>query len=145
MCEYKITKTALDKILSYFDCFTFEMGGAIGVKDNVITMFYPLENEDTTGACFVPSLTSLNEANDYFGKSGTDFGGIIHSHPISKFGSGMNSPSKNDKEFYANFIKSNKQFEKLIVPIITLKEGQKDIAWYIYENSELSELDIQII
>ena len=145
MREYKIKKTALDKILSYFNDFSFETGGAIGIKNNVITMFYPLENEDTTGGCFIPTIDSLNEANDFFDQNDTEFSGVIHSHPVSKFGDGINLPSKNDKSFYANFIEANRQFKRLIVPIITLKKGQKDIAWYIYEKGELTELKIQII
>ena len=143
--KIKITKLALDKILSYFDVFSYEMGGALGIKGDVITMFYPLENEDELGGCFIPSLDSLNSANDYFANHDVDFGGIIHSHPVSKFGSGQNRPSNKDIDFYRNFINANKQFDKLIFPIITLVNDEKVINWFIFENDELFELEIEII
>ena len=142
---YRISEEALNKILSYFNDLTFESGGAIGIKDNIISMFYPLDNDSDTKEDFSPSIDSLNEAADYFADHNADFIGIIHSHPISKFGSGSNFPSNSDIEFYKNFNKENKQFDKLVFPIITFKNNQKDIAWYILEKNELYSLDIVTI
>ena len=143
--KYKVTKEVAHEILSYFNDFAYESGGALGIKDNIISMFYPLDNESKTGKDFSPSFDSLNKAADFFANHDAEFIGIIHSHPVSQFGSGTNRPSNEDIEFYKNFSKENKQFKKLVFPIITLKNEQKDIAWYILENNELYLLNITIV
>ena len=142
--KYRVTKEVIDEILSYFESFAYESGGAIGIKDNIILMFYPLDNESNIGKEFLPSIISLNKAVGFFAKHGADFIGIIHSHSTSKFGSGSNYPSNGDIQFYKNFIKENKQFDKLVFPIIAWKNNQKEIAWYILEKNELYSLDIII-
>ena len=140
-----VSKNLLDQIDKCFDDFSHELGAAIGIKDNIVSLLYPLENENTNHGAFSPSLSSLNKASDYFYESGGEFIGIIHSHPSSFDKGGSNYPSKSDKEFYISFMEINPHFKKLIFPIISIKNHKKEIAWYLLENKIFYSLDIQIV
>ena len=143
--KYYVTKTCLESIENYFNNFSREYGGALGIKAKTILLFFPLENDNSTGENFSPAIDSLNDANKCFNNQGAEFSGIIHSHPISKNGGGMNLPSKSDIDFCKCFLEANKSFKRLLFPIITLKESQKDIAWYIYKNGKIFSLKINIL
>lgn len=140
-----VSKNLLDQIDNYFDDFSHELGAAIGIRNDIVSLFYPLENEDTIHGAFSPSLFSLNKASDYFYESGGEFIGIIHSHSSSFDKGGTNYPSKSDKEFYISFMENNPHFEKLIFPIISIKNHKKEIAWYLLENKNFYSLNIHIV
>lgn len=143
--KYYVTKTCLESIEKYFNDFSREYGGALGIKAKTILLFFPLENDNSTGEDFSPAIDSLNDASRCFSNHGADFSGIIHSHPVSKNGGGMNLPSKSDIDFCKGFLEVNKSFKRLLFPIITLKESHKNIAWYIYKNGKIFSLKINII
>lgn len=134
-----ITSNTYSIICNYFDDFSFEKGGALAIRENKIVGFYPIKNLDTKASCYSPSFDELNVALDVFEKHGWDFFGIIHSHV-----NGNNKPSKEDVDFIKSFIEANDQFEILVFPIICLKNGSKDIAWYLMDDEEMSKIDVKV-
>lgn len=139
----KINKV-INEILDYFNDFSFENGGALGIKDNVISSFYPVKNIDSDRRAYSPSFDDLNAALEYFESNGMSFAGIIHSHNISVHGNGCNNPSKQDIDFYRNFAETNSDFAPLLFPIITIIKGEKTITWYQWAG-ELTQIDVDDI
>ena len=139
MIPAMITTNTLNSIYSYFNDFSVEKGGALAVKDGVVIGFYPISNLDSNAKCYSPSFAELNAALEGFERQGFSFGGIIHSHI-----NGSNKPSKEDRDFFKSFLETNNQFESLLFPIIYLKNGNKDIAWYLVNDKGISKVDIKI-
>lgn len=93
---------------------------------------------DSKSNCYLPSFDELNLALESFEEKGFSFAGIIHSHT-----NGNNKPSKQDIGFFKSFRKVNKQFGDLLFPIICLKNGKKDIAWYLVNDKEITKVDVK--
>ena len=137
-------KIVISSLKDYFVDFQQERGAALGIKDNVISCFYPITNRSDTKYSFVPDFEELNKASEYIENQGCEFIGIIHSHNSYKSSSSVNKPSKDDINFYHSFAKANPDFKYLLFPIIGLENNQKVINWYLYINGELKEINVEI-
>ena len=133
-----INSKILNDIYYYFDNFDSEKGGTLAIKDDCIVGFFPISNLDSNANCYSPSFNELNIAFDMFEKQGWAFFGIIHSHV-----NGSSKPSKEDFEFFKSFMSVNEQFKTLLFPIVCLKSGKKDIAWYLFTDNELTKVEIK--
>ena len=144
MIPVKLTATnsLINQIFDYFNNFSVELGGALGIKDGVISAFYGVRNTDKDRKSYSPSFDDLNAADAYFESLGMSFVGIIHSHPIGSFGSGSSIPSKEDIDFFRSFSETNNDFEYLLFPIITINNNKKVIVWYIWKDDTLKEIDV---
>ena len=145
MRQFRTKKLVLEKICHYFTDFSKECGGVISLIGDIIVDFYPLDNIATGNGEFSFSFDRLNEINNIMEKNNQSLGGIIHSHASGINGSGINKPSKNDLEFYKNFMNANPIFDELLFPIVCLLNNQIDIKWYIYQDNKLNEIEMAII
>lgn len=138
-------KDFIRQIEDYFTDFSFERGGVLGIKDDILVEFHHVENLSKERSSYIPSFEMLNEIAEDFEKRGITFIGIIHSHAVGMCNGGSLLPSKEDLDFFKNFMEENKQFKKLLFPIITTKDDKKMIAWYSFENNHLSNEELTII
>lgn len=138
-------KDFIRQIEDYFTDFSFERGGVLGIKDDVLVEFHPVENLSKERSSYIPSFEMLNDIAEDFEKRGVEFAGIIHSHAVGMCNGGSLLPSKEDLDFFKNFMEENKQFKKLLFPIITTKDDKKMIAWYSFESNHLSNEELTIL
>ena len=130
--EILVLKSAIEEIKGHFVDFSVEKGGILLRKDDVISRFVPIPNEDPSQRNYVPSFEGINEI---LGSLGEDlcFCGIVHNHISSSTGYGANRPSKEDKAFFASFAKENKRFSMLCFPIVAWQKEGLSIAWYLFD------------
>ena len=123
-----IKSNILNEITSYFNDFKYEKGGALLLLCNKVVRFIPLKNTSNVYSSYEFSFDELNEKiseDDEF-----DGIGIIHSHVISRDGTCLDKPSKDDIEFYNNFMKANQGFKRYVFPIVFKNnKGKVDINW----------------
>jgi len=143
MKEIRIDSKILSSLEDYFKDFSKERGCALGIKDNVISSFFPIKNLSNEKRSFVPSFDDLNKAAEEFNSSGHEFIGIMHSHLSYSSGNSSLKPSDSDEEFYRNFQMKNPSFKFLLFPIIGLQNCKKVIKWYTFSNNKLEEIDVK--
>ena len=142
---YTLKKALLQKFLDYYHDFSLEHGCALGVQDNSIVDFVPLNNCSKNKKEFVPSFAELNKALKHFLKNQYNFGGIMHSHNVGMFKTGTNKPTKEDLSFFASFLEANDGFKRLLFPIITKEYNNKIISWNVFENGKCFEVKVKVV
>ncbi|MDY6391677.1 MAG: hypothetical protein SPL80_02425 [Bacilli bacterium] len=138
-----VLKSAIEEIKGQFVDFSVEKGGILLRKDDVISRFVPIPNEDPSQRSYVPSFERINEI---LGSLGDDlcFCGIVHNHISSSTGYGANRPSQEDKAFFASFATENKKFSPLCFPIVAWQKDGLSIAWYLFDD-DLFEAEAVIL
>lgn len=145
MLDIKLDKKVLTSLEEYFVDFNEERGCALGIKNNIISAFFPVKNLSNENRSFVPDFDDLNDAAHSFKKEGCEFIGIMHSHLSSKSGYSTLKPSDSDLDFYFNFMKENSGFKYLLFPIIGLENNNIIIAWFKFSENKLEEISVSVI
>ena len=145
MKEIRIDSKVLSSIEDYYIDFNEERGCALGIKNNVISAFFPVKNLSNEKRSFIPDFDDLNDAAHSLKKEGCEFIGIMHSHLSSKSGHSTLKPSDSDLNFYFNFVKENSGFKYLLFPIIGLENNNIVIAWFKFTENKLEEITVSVI
>lgn len=120
--EILVLKSAIEEIKGHFVDFSVEKGGILPREDDAISRFVPIPNEDPPQRNYVPSFERINEISGSLGED-LCFCGIVHNHISSSTGYGANRPSKEDKAFFASFVKENKRLSMLFFILLPGKSA----------------------
>ena len=141
MDKITVKKEVISKILDFFTYFDEELGGVLISLNNEVVDFYPLDNILLNKKNeYMFSFEQLNNVLEPYFKKGYDFIGIVHSH-----NGGMLTPSKNDKNFFTNLLKTNQDYQFLLFPIVSLNENKPQIKWWSFSlKDNLKEIEVEI-
>ena len=122
----------LEEIKLYFNNRDAEQGAAIFAKEDNITTLVPLSNiSDKPITSFEIDFDELNTIVEEKEKDNLLLAGIIHSHIYDG-----SDPSREDINFFRNFIKVNPDLSDIYFPIISLRNDSFEMKWYQMQNNK---------
>jgi len=114
----KITKEALEQIISTVGKAVPETGGILGAKKSIVCAFY-FDNATSPSSEYHPHTESLNRKLQKWSAQGIEFSGLAHSHP-----NGYNGLSESDIEAIKLIMTVTNHRNTLYFPIVTNKDGE---------------------
>jgi len=110
----KIKESVYESIVLHLPPAPPEHGGILGMKDGVISAFV-LDNSEqgTESAEYSPNTQFLNRQIEKWVDEGTEFCGILHSHP-----SGQTTLSGSDMKYIEELYRVNSSLKKTYFPLV---------------------------
>ena len=109
-----ISKKVYRDIMRTLGSLDAECGGVLAVdKDNVISDYFFDQRAGSGKKCYIPSRSVAEHIRDNWQKSGLDFCGIIHSHPLDT----LCKPSNPDVEASLKIMTAN-EMDSILMAIV---------------------------